>query len=229
MTAEAVTGKAMTRQPMLIRRQIRKLFIAVVMSVLSPLSSACECLWQGSFSEVAPTADLVVLGTVGRVKGNAIDIDVDVTLTGPDWATAPRVWLKTGDYCRPDVAEFTQGQRFIFALRRLTEVPADGFNPSTPNLSYGRVGDYALSNCGGYWLKVEGLRASGNLVPGMPRYAQSPKMTPVLIGHITAYLKGWASLDSLIDAAKKDPELEALKKDSRSFLRGFSPDEDSER
>lgn len=229
MTAEAVTGKAMTRQPMLIRRQIRKLFIAVVMAVLSPLSSACECLWQGSFSEVAPTADLVVLGTVGRVKGNAIDIDVDVTLTGPDWATAPRVWLKTGDYCRPDVAEFTQGQRFIFALRRLTEVPADGFNPSTPNLSYGRVGDYALSNCGGYWLKVEGLRASGNLVPGMPRYAQSPKMTPVLIGHITAYLKGWASLDSLIDAAKKDPELEALKKDSRSFLRGFSPDEDSER
>ena len=229
MTAEAVTGKAMTRQPMLIRRQISKLFIAVVMAVLSPLSSACECLWQGSFSEVAPTADLVVLGTVGRVKGNAIDIDVDVTLTGPDWATAPRVWLKTGDYCRPDVAEFTQGQRFIFALRRLTEVPADGFNPSTPNLSYGRVGDYALSNCGGYWLKVEGLRASGNLVPGMPRYAQSPKMTPVLIGHITAYLKGWASLDSLIDAAKKDPELEALKKDSRSFLRGFSPDEDSER
>ena len=229
MTAEAVTGKAMTRQPMLIRRQIRKLFIAVVMAVLSPLSSACECLWQGSFSEVAPTADLVVLGTVGRVKGNAIDIDVDVTLTGPDWATAPRVWLKTGDYCRPDVAEFTQGQRFIFALRRLTEVPADGFNPSTPNLSYGRVGDYALSNCGGYWLKVEGLRASGNLVPGMPRYAQSPKMTPVLIGHITAYLKGWASLDSLIDAAKKDPELEELKKDSRSFLRGFSPDEDNER
>ena len=229
MTTEAVSGKAMTRQPMLIRRQIRKLFIALVMSVSSPLSSACECLWQGSFSEVAPTADLVVLGTVGRVKGNAIDIDVDVTLTGPDWATAPRVWLKTGDYCRPDVAEFVQGERFIFALRRLTEVPADGFNPSTPNLSYGRVGDYALSNCGGYWLKVEGLRASGNLVPGMPRYAQSPKMTPVLIGHITAYLKGWASLDSLIDAAKKDPELEALKKDSRSFLRGFSPDEDNER
>ena len=229
MTTEAVSGKAMTRQPMLIRCQIRKLFIALVMSVSSPLSSACECLWQGSFSEVAPTADLVVLGTVGRVKGNAIDIDVDVTLTGPDWATAPRVWLKTGDYCRPDVAEFVQGERFIFALRRLTEVPADGFNPSTPNLSYGRVGDYALSNCGGYWLEVEGLRASGNLVPGMPRYAQSPKMTPVLIGHITAYLKGWASLDSLIDATKKDPELEALKKDSRSFLRGFSPDEDNER
>lgn len=229
MTAEAVSAEAVTSKAILTGRQIKKLAVTLIVSVLSPLSSACECLWQGSFSEVAPTADLVVLGTVGRVKGNAIDIDVDVTLTGPDWATAPRVWLKTGDYCRPDVAEFTQGQRFIFALRRLTAVPADGFNPSTPNLSYGRVGDYALSNCGGYWLKVEGLRASGNLVPGMPRYAQSPKMTPVLIGHITAYLKGWASLDSLIDAAKKNPELEALKKDSRSFLRGFSPDEDNER
>lgn len=224
MTAKAVTPKAMR-----IGRQIRKLSLALIMSVLSPLSSACECLWQGSFSEVAPTTDLVVLGTVGRVKGNAIDIDVDVTLTGPDWATAPRVWLKTADYCRPDVAEFAQGQRFIFALRRLTEVPADGFNPSTPNLSYGRVGDYALSSCGGYWLRVEGLRASGNLVPGMPRYAHSPEMTPVLIGHVTAYLKGWATLESLIDATKKDPELEALKKDSRSFLRGFSPGEDNER
>ena len=133
---------------MRIRRQIRRLSIVLIMSVLSPRSSACECLWQGSFSEVAPTADLVVLGTVGRVKGNAIDIDVDVTLTGPDWATAPRIWLKTGDYCRPDVAEVEQGQRVIFALRRLTDVPADGLNPSTPNLSYSRVGDYALSTLG---------------------------------------------------------------------------------
>jgi len=51
----------------------------------------------------------------------------------------------------------------------------------------------------------------------------------VLIGHVTAYLKGWATLESLIDATKKDPELEALKKDSRSFLRGLSPGEDNER
>ena len=164
-----------------------------------------------------------VLGSVSGKKGNAIDIEVDVTLAGPDWESFPRVWLKTGDYCRPDADQFSEGQRLILALKKLTELPDDGFNPSTPNLSYGRVGDYELSSCGGYWLTVEGLRASGNLVPGMPRYSHEPKMAPVLVGHVIAYLKGAASLASLIKASEEDPELEALRRESRGFLRGLPP------
>lgn len=195
----------------------------IFISALAPSGvSACECLWEGSFTEVAPAADLVVLGTVATVKGNALDLLVDVTLAGPDWIEMPRVWLKTGDYCRPEADLFQEAERYIFALRKITQVPSDGFNPLTPNQSYGRMGDYVLSNCGGYWLSIEGLRASGNLIPGMPRYAHDPKMSPVHLGHIIAYLKGVASLESLIEAAKENPELEALKRDSRSFLRGFS-------
>ena len=178
-------------------------------------------MWEGSFAEVAPESDLVVLGSVSRKKGNAIDVEVDVTLAGPDWETLPRVWLKTGNYCRPEADQFSEGQRLILALKKLTELPDDGFNPSTPSVSYGRVGDYELSSCGGYWLTVEGLRASGNLVPGMPRYSHEPKMSPVLVGHVIAYLKGAASLASLIKASEEDPELEALRRDSRGFLRGL--------
>ena len=199
------------------------LLIAAFMGLYAPESSACECLWEGSFAEVAPESDLVVLGSVSRKKGNAIDVEVDVTLAGPDWESFPRVWLKTGDYCRPEADQFSEGQRLILALKKLTELPDDGFNPSTPNVSFGRVGDYELSSCGGYWLTVEGLRASGNLVPGMPRYSHEPKMSPVLVGHVIAYLKGAASVASLIQASEEDPKLEALRRTSRGFLRGLPP------
>ena len=199
------------------------LLVAVIFGLYAPASSACECLWEGSFAEVAPESDLVVLGSVAGKKGNAIDVEVDVTLAGHDWESFPRVWLKARDYCRPKADQFSEGQRLILALKKLSELPDDGFNPSTPNISYGRVGDYELSSCGGYWLKVEGLRASGNLVPGMPRFSHEPKMTPVLVGHVIAYLKGAASLMSLIKASKEDPELEALRRDSRGFLRGLPP------
>ena len=197
--------------------------ISVIFGLYAPATSACECLWEGSFAEVAPESDLVVLGSVAGKKGNAIDVEVDVTLAGHDWESFPRVWLKTRDYCRPEADQFSEGQRLILALKKLSELPDDGFNPSTPNVSYGRVGDYELSSCGGYWLTVEGLRASGNLIPGMPRFAHEPKMTPVLVGHVIAYLKGAASLMSLIKASEEDPELDALRRNSREFLRGLPP------
>lgn len=202
-------------------RTLSVAFTLFIGSLLPRYAQACECLWEGSFAEVVANADLVVLGSPGVQKGNAVDVAVDVTLSGPDWIETPRVWLKTGDYCRPDTSEFEAGERYILALKKITEIPNDGFNPSTPNVSYGRIGDYELSSCGGYWLTVKGLRASGNLVPGMPRYAHNPKMSPVHVGHVIAFLKGNASLESLTEAARLDPELEALKKDSRSFIRGF--------
>ena len=204
-------------------RRLTGLLIAAIGGLFAPASLACECIWEGSFSEVAPESDLVVLGSITRKKGNAIDIEVDVTLAGPDWETSPRVWLQTGAYCRPEADRFSEGQRLVLALKKLTKLPDDGFNPSTPNVGYGRVGDYELSSCGGYWLTVEGLRASGNLVPGMPRYSHEPKMSPVLVGHVIAFLKGAASLESLVKASEEDPELEALRRNSRGFLRGLPP------
>ena len=203
--------------------RVAALLIGVISALYTSASSACECLWEGSFAEVAPESDLVVLGSVTRKKGNAVDFEVNVTLSGPDWESSPRVWLNSGSDCRPDVNQFNEGETLVLALNKLTELPEDGFNPSTPNISYGRIGDYELSSCGGYWLTVEGLRASGNLVPGMPRYSHEPKMSPVLVGHVIAYLKGAASLDSLVSATKEDPKLEALRRDSREFLRGLTP------
>jgi len=204
---------------------------ALILSVLLPVAHTqaqpeateadCGCLWEGSFSEVAPRADLVVLGNISSVKGNAVDITPVTALKGELWLDPVRVWMKTRDYCRPPVEDFPEGSRWIMALSQIREVPEDGFNPSTPNQSFGRQFDYVLSSCGGYWLRVNGNTAIGNLVPDMPRFYHHPDMSPVLIDLIAGYLNGEIALDTLTEASRERPEeVNTLILDTRSFLRG---------
>jgi len=180
----------------------------------------CSCLWQGSFSDVAATRDLTVLGTVIQVKGNAVDIRVESTLLGETWQETMRVWMKTAHYCRPNADNFPIDSRWVMALDQITVVPDNGFNPSTPNISYGRQYDYTLSSCGGYFLQVTGDAVIGNLVPAMPRWEYAPKMTAVLIDLISAYLAGQIGADVLTEASRADPKARELMLDTRSFLRG---------
>ena len=204
---------------------------ALILSVLLPVAHTqaqpeateadCGCLWEGSFSEVAPQADLVVLGNISSVKGNAVDMTPVSALKGELWLDPVRVWMKTRDYCRPPVEDFPEGSRWIMALSQIREVPEDGFNPSTPNQSFGRQFDYVLSSCGGYWLRVNGNTAIGNLVPDMPRFYHHPDMSPVLIDLIAGYLNGEIALDKLTEASRERPEeVNTLILDTRSFLRG---------
>ena len=190
----------------------------------------CGCLWEGSFSEVAPSADLVVLGEVQSVKGNAVDLVPEQLLKGDFWLDTLRVWMQTRDYCRPPADDFPVGSRWIMALSEITEVPEGGFDPSTPNQSYGRPFDFVLSSCGGYWLRVNGGTAVGNLVPGMPRFYHQPDMSPVLVDLVAAHLKGTVSTEALTEASRERPEaVDELILDTRSFLRGqadWLPEED---
>ena len=117
------------------------------------------------------------------------------------------------------------------ALSQIQEVPKGGFDPSTPNQSFGRPYDYTLSSCGGYWLWVNGGTATGNLVPGMPRFYHQPDMSPVLVDLIAGHLKGTVSAEALAEASRKRPEaVDELILDTRSFLRGqadWLPDDDA--
>ncbi|MEK9927501.1 MAG: delta-aminolevulinic acid dehydratase [Halieaceae bacterium] len=191
--------------------------------VANEAPESCQCLWQGSFTDVAPTSDLVVVGEVAAVRGNAVDMSIEEISRGPDWLTDIRVWTKTGDYCRPPPDGFTPGSRWMLALEKITDLPEGGFDPSTPNQSFGRVGDYALSACGGYFLEVYGNTATGNLLPDMPRWAYDPKMNPVVIDLITSYLDGSLSIESLQKASREDPAARELLLDTKSFLRGQDP------
>ncbi len=195
--------------------------IALLLALL-PWAAAraeCECLWRGSFADVQAAADLVVTGLVIASKGNSIDLLTRQPLRGSTHQREIRVWLKTGDYCRPEVELFPLESTWVMALDRIEEDVPGGFNPGTPNVSYGRVGDYQLSSCGGYWLKLEGDAVTGNLVDA-PRWDHDPKMTPVLLDVVSAYVRGDIGREALVQASREDPALRELRLDTRAFLRG---------
>ncbi len=179
----------------------------------------CACLWEGAFVDVAPKSDLVVSATVISGKGNSLDLAVDHKLLGTDAREDIRLWLKTADYCRPEVADFPIGSQWVMALDRIDELVPGGFNPGTPNVSFGRVGDYSLSSCGGYWLSQTEDLVTGNLV-NAPRWVREPEMTPVLVDLVTDYLQGSVTKEALLEASKEDPALQELMLDTRAFLRG---------
>ena len=178
----------------------------------------CSCLWRGSFADVHPDADLVVSAEVTAGRGNAIDIGVIRTLRGPEYIEQARVWLAARDYCRPPREDFPTGSTWVMALKRIDTVPDDGFDPDTPNVSYGREGDYILSGCGGYWLKLTGDMVSGALVKS-PRWAREPKMTPVLLDLVAAHVEGRIEDEALLEASREDPAVKELILDTKQFLR----------
>ena len=65
---------------------------------------------------MAPEADLVVLGEVTRIRGNAVDLVPEQILLGEFWLDSLRVWMQTRDYCRPPAEEFPVGSRWICLL-----------------------------------------------------------------------------------------------------------------
>jgi len=202
---------------------IRIKLAGAALGLLATLTQAapeeeCSCLWQGGFAEVQARTDLVAAVTVMSGKGNSLDVTVDRILGGREFKEEVRLWLKARDYCRPEAEEFPIGTRWVMALYRITEEVPGGFNPDTPNISYGRIGDYWLSSCGGYWLELHEDRVTGNLV-NAPRWERAPKMTPVLLDLLAAYIRGDVDSEALLEASREDPALRELMLDTREFLR----------
>jgi hypothetical protein len=191
---------------------------ALLLLASSAARADCECLWQGSFTDVQAGTKLVVAGTVMAGKGNSVDLSVDRLLRGAQPPGDIRIWLKTADYCRPEPELFPVGSQWVMALQQIEEDVPGGFNPHTPNISYGRVGDYSLSSCGGYWLSRSGDWVSGNLVQA-PRWVREPKMTPVLLDLVADYVEGTVSAETLLQASREDPAARELMLDTRAFLR----------
>ncbi len=195
----------------------RWLLLPLLLLPLEP-KAECDCLWQGAFADVQQTTDLVVAGEVVASSGNSIDVLVSRTLRGELFRSTVRVWLDTGDLCRAPVDTFPLDTTWVMALERITEIPPGGFNPGTPNISYGRVGDYSLSRCGGYWLRQAENMVSGNLTGG-PRWEMEPKMSPILMDLVAAYVSGELDRETLEQAGRVDPALQELIINTRLFLR----------
>jgi hypothetical protein len=178
----------------------------------------CECIWQGPFTRVQADTDLVISATVLSSRGNSIDLSIARILRGTQFGDEIRVWLDTEDLCRARPDTFPDGSQWVMALDRIDAVPAGGFDPSTPNISYGRIGDYSISRCGGYWLSQSENLVSGNLTGGA-RWEMEPKMSPVLLGLVAGYVTGRLTESTLKEAGRVNPELQQLILETRLHLR----------
>ncbi len=196
---------------------MRYLLLALLFRTL-PVAAECECLWQGAFIDVQGDTDLVISGEVVAASGNSIDMRVQRNLRGDLYLETVRVWLDTGDLCRAGLENFPLQSTWVMALHRIDEVPPGGFNPNTPNVSFGRVGDYSLSRCGGYWLRQAENMVSGNLTGG-PRWEMEPKMSPILLELVAGYVDGSIDAKTLDEAGRVDPALQELIINTRLFLR----------
>ena len=197
-----------------------RLQLLLALLALAPLlaRAECECVWQGPFTEVQQSTDLVVSATVTGIRGNSVDLKIDRILRGTEYMEDIRLWLNTEGLCRPDPGEFTTNTQWVMALDRIEEVAPGGFNPHTPDISYGRRGDYSISSCGGYWLSRTEDLVTGNLASGT-RWDHAPKMSPVLLDLVADHVAGKLDAEALKEASKVDPELQRLRLETRSFLR----------
>ncbi len=199
------------------RGHLRKVGILLLGLLPSPVW-ACSCLWQGSFADIVTNSTHVVHGSIETIKGNSIDLRVIANLKGDSYFDTIRLWGNTGDLCRAEVDQFDLNEEWIFALTKIDEVPDDGFNPMTPNLSFGRVGDYALPGCGGYFLKVHEGWVSGPIID-TTRWDFEPDITPILLQVLAGFVDGSVSRQELKEATEVDPALRELMINTRLHIK----------
>lgn len=117
--------------------------------------------------------DLIISGAVIAAKDNSIDLKTSRSLRGNGAPEDIRVWLKVGDYCSPETDLCPVGTQWVMAPNTITDAILGESHPSTPNISYGRIGDYSLSNCRGHWLRQNNAVTTGNPV-NAPRWERKP-------------------------------------------------------
>ncbi len=196
---------------------MRALPLLLLLAVCPP-SIACECLWEGSFADITDKVDYISRGRIIQIKGNSMDIEVLDEFRGTSYHEQVRIWLKTGDLCRAEIEEFEIGQEWILALHKIDSVPEGGFNPMTPNISYGRKGDYSLPGCGGYFLPVSDDWVSGPIID-TTKWDFEPKLTPVLTRLIEGYVSGEIDRAVLKEATEVDPALRELMINTRLHIK----------
>lgn len=192
--------------------------IPLFFMLLTLPAQACRCIWEGNFTDLDLDSHTIVVGQVVSHSGNSLDLSVMEVLRGPLYQEQVRVWGAIGNLCRADVKEFEQGSQWLLVLDKIEEIPEWGFNPSTPNFSYGRVGDYELSRCGVYWLKHHNGYLSGNVDDSRRWFYLDRKKSPVSLELVKAFIDGRADKELLAKAAAEREAKQELQTDTRVFL-----------
>jgi hypothetical protein len=142
---------------------IGMLLLFWVLALLMPFpAAACSCAWKGPFLAVAREAPLVVIGKIVRHhpgKSPTMDVLVLETLKGGILDSGMTIQMGDGMHCRPTMDSFPIGTRWILAI-------------NGPGAKAGNA--WAISNCGEYWLRLEGDEAIGSIDGEMNEVARMP-------------------------------------------------------
>lgn len=132
---------------------MKKTFILLLTVFFMGKIMACSCNYQGSFLKLAPQTSFIALVKVKQWKnfktispGYDVPLCMDVKIVKVYKGTEKRktitVWGDPGNLCRPYLTSFPVGQYFIIAFSPAGKA---GYEPKE---------DYAINNCGCYWLRV---------------------------------------------------------------------------
>ncbi len=140
--------------------------IAFLIVITSNDAFACTCVPVANpFLKVAPKSVLVIRGNILRHTGEGetkteMDVEVLETLAGETSEKVINVSGDSGNQCRSYVSRFPVGTEWILALEPATKGASevDAYMLPGPD-----KGDYAISNCGAYWLEVKDGKAKGNI------------------------------------------------------------------
>ncbi len=145
------------------RQIIFFLLFSAIVQIFPPIfACSCSCHWRGPFLSVFRDALFVVHGRVIRHNAGrypAIDIFVIETLSGGFFDSGMRILTGDGMYCRPEASMFPEGTEWIFAIN------GPGAKPGNT---------LAISDCGEYWLRVEGDDAVGSIDGGQDDIRKMP-------------------------------------------------------
>lgn len=166
--------------------------------------------------DVAQKADLVVEASITGFKGNAMQLSRYEVLKGEEFRPDIQVWLKYKNECRPSKDVFISHKHWVVALKKINSVPDDGFNPNTPNSSYGLTGDYEVSSCGAFWLKSNENIAKGNLLGGKRFQFTGDELISVTM--LADYFAGRIKRSDIDAAVAAKKEAEELMKKTQLFL-----------
>ena len=127
--------------------------LTLIFLTLTSLTFACDCESQGHFLTVAPKSKLVALVKVNSYltfkniydKQTPMSMEVEIVKVyhGQETRKTVTVWGDNGKQCRPYLNIFKTDNYYVIAFDQDSKE-----NPS----------DYAISNCGDYWLTTDNER-----------------------------------------------------------------------
>lgn len=136
-----------------------KTILTLILLTVSSLTFACDCTSEGHFLTVAPKSKFVALVKVNsyltfkNIYNKSVPMSMELEIVkvyyGKETRKTVIVWGDNGVLCRPYLNTFSIGKHYVIAFEQGSDSTKTNANKDE------KITDYAISNCGDYWLTVD--------------------------------------------------------------------------